>query len=171
MPFEKQVESAMPQLTRAATVLCRCRGDIDDAVQETLIRAHNAFGNFRGDASFFTWSYRILLRVTQKMNQKWDRALPDAEDLPMIQTLPAVDRSVIRDEQARQVIDAIRSLPGRQREMITLHFMEHLTYHEIASTLEVSLGTVKATIFQAKKNLRSILEKQNLNLKSFYVLP
>ena len=71
--------------------------------------------------------------------------------------LPPVDAAVIEDEAARRVIDAIRALPRRQREMATLHFLDERPYREIAEALGVSVGSVKATIFTAKQSLRAAL--------------
>ena len=72
-------------------------------------------------------------------------------------SLPPVDSALLEAEEARVLIDAIRWLPERQREMITLHFLQELSYAEIAGALGVAVGTVKATIFSAKIALRDAL--------------
>ena len=82
-----------------------------------------------------------------------------------LQQMPPVDRALIVDEDARHLVDAIRSLPDRQREMVTFHFLDELSYGEIAAALGVSVGTVKATLFAAKMSLRSALAKKELGRK------
>ena len=81
-----------------------------------------------------------------------------------------MDRAVILDEDARRLIDAVRSLPDRQREMVTLHFLRELPYAEIAQALGVSVGTVKATLFEAKLSLRAALAGKDLNRRAENVL-
>ncbi len=169
--FEAAAEAAYPALGRAATILCWSRSDVEDVVQETMLRAFKAYGSFRGDSSFLTWAYAILARVAQAANRRHVNRLPSdlANDQPL--PLPPVDRAVVAEEDARCLIDAIRSLPDRQREMVTLHFLEHFRYAEIADALGVSVGTVKATLFEAKVSLRRALARKGLGRKELYVLP
>jgi len=77
-----------------------------------------------------------------------------------------VDRAVVAGEEYRCLIDAIRELPERQREMVTLHFLQEVSYDEIAQALGVSVGTVKATVFQAKASLRTALTKRGIRRKA-----
>ena len=74
--------------------------------------------------------------------------------------LPPVDAALIEDEMARRMIDAIRQLPQRQREMVTLHYLDERPYRDIAEALGVSIGTVKATLFNAKQSLREALAEK-----------
>lgn len=143
-------------------VLCWSKADVEDVVQETMLSAYKAFGSFRGDSSFLTWAYRILVRVAGVANRRHSRALPDEYAAGQPQQLPPADRSVLLDEDARAVIDAIRSLPERQREIITLYLLKEFSYAEISSAMQVSLGTVKATIFEAKTSLRAALARKGI---------
>jgi RNA polymerase sigma-70 factor (ECF subfamily) len=160
--FASEAKAAYPALVRAATVLCRSRSDVEDVVQETLMRAVKAYPSFRADSSFLTWAYAILLRAARDANRTRAKGVPadDAANLP--EHLPPVERAAMLDEEARRVVDAVRSLPERQREMVTLHFLRELPYSEIAEALGVSVGTVKATMFEAKMSLRAILARKDI---------
>lgn len=127
-----------------------------------MLNAFKSYESFRGDSSFLTWAYRILVRAAHAANQKRAKVLPAEYAMSQPQQLPPADRVLIVDEDARGVIDAIRSLPERQREIITLHLLEELSYAEISLAMEVSLGTVKATIFQAKTSLRAALARKGI---------
>jgi RNA polymerase sigma-70 factor (ECF subfamily) len=164
--FATEAEAAYPALTRAATVLCRVRSDVEDVVHETLIRALNAYPSFRGNASFLTWTYSILVRAARDANQTRAAGIPADYAMSRPQQLPPVDRAAILEEETRQLIDAVRSLPERQREMVTLHFLRELSYVQIAEALGVSVGTVKATLFEAKMSLRAALAGRNLNRRA-----
>ena len=155
--FEGELQAAWPALVRSATVLCRSAADVEDVVQETMMQAYRAYPGFRGESAFLTWAYVILARVASKANR---RALRD-QNLPAFQAeaLPPVDAGIVKDETARRVIDAIRRLPERQREMMTLHFLDERPYREIAQALGVSEGTVKSTIHSAKQSLRAALAR------------
>ncbi len=168
--FESEVTAVYPALMRAATVLCWSRSDVEDVVQDALLRAFSAYPSFKGESSFLTWAYAILSRVAQAANRRGSRLVPDDYTMNQPQQIPPLDHAVVVDEDARLLIDAIRSLPERQREMLTLRFLEELSYNEIAEALKVSLGTVKATVFQAKMSLRSALAKKGIHRKVIHVL-
>lgn len=126
------------------------------------MRAFRLYESFRGDCSFFTWAYSILARVASETNRKRSRSIPEGYADACVGTLGPIDDGVALAEEARCVVDAIRGLPERQRQMVTLHFLEDLSYKEVARSLDVSLGTVKATLFAAKASLRATLEKSRV---------
>src|SRR5687767_15295455 len=121
--FESAVQAVYAPLVRSANLLCWSGNDVDDVVQETLLQAIRSYGSFNGSSSVLTWCYAILARVAAAANQRRARRLP--EDYAGLaaaarnQSLPPVDSALLEDEEARVLIDAIRSLPERQREMIT----------------------------------------------------
>lgn len=155
--FDSNLSEVYPALLRSATVLCWSLDDVEDVVQETVLRGFRSYGSFRRESTFLTWMYVILLRVAGSANRQRRRRVPLNYRRDQPDQLPPVDRAVIDDEQARSVIDAIRSLPQRQREMVTLHFIDDLSYPQIAEGLGVAVGTVKATVFAAKASLREAL--------------
>ena len=157
--FESQLQAVYLPLLRSAAVLCWSSADVEDVVQETMLQALRSQHSFGQKSSLLTWTYVILSRVAGAANQKRRRQVT-ADDLSRVpDALPPVDRSMIADEEARVVTDAIRQLPQRQREMVTLHFLEDLSYAQVAAALDVSIGTVKATIFAAKASLREALSR------------
>jgi RNA polymerase sigma-70 factor (ECF subfamily) len=160
--FETSLDAIFRALVRAARVLCWSDADVDDAVQETLLAAYRGRASFKGNAAPFTWCYTILTRVASRANRRHVQArslvsthgeLADSLDAP----LPPVDSQLLDDETSRAVVDAVRTLPQRQREVITLHFLQDCPYAEIAAALGISVGTVKATVFAAKHSLREKL--------------
>jgi RNA polymerase sigma-70 factor (ECF subfamily) len=110
------------------------------------------------------------VRAAHAANRKRAKVLPAEFTVSQPQQIPSADRSVVLSEDAREVIDAIRELPERQREMITLFLLKELSYAEIASAMEVSLGTVKATLFEAKMSLRAALARRGIVKRSIHDL-
>ena len=155
--FESALEAVYPALVRSASVLCWSGADIEDVVQETVLQAWRSYSSFRGRSSMLTWCYAILARVSAAANRQRLKKLPADYATGRTDQLPPVDAAVLEGELARAVIDAIRALPQRQREVVTLHFLEELSYAEIAEALDIAIGTVKATIFAAKMSLRQAL--------------
>ena len=160
--FERAVNDAYPALVRSAHVLCWSHADVDDVVQETMLQALRGFASFRGTSTPLTWCYAILARVAAGANRRRRRAPTGYAVALHADGLPPIDEAMIQDETGRLIVDAIRGLPERQREVVTLHFLQNLSYAEIADSLGVAVGTVKATVHAAKVSLRKTLAAAEL---------
>ena len=160
--FSTAVDAAYATLVRAATVLCASKSDVDDVVQETILHAYKSYPSFRGDSSFLTWAYTILTRVAAAANRERARLVPEEYARSRAGELGPVDAAVMLAEEHRAVIDAVRTLPERQREIVTLRFIEGLSYGGIAETLGVTVGTVKAALFQARMSLKAALAARGI---------
>lgn len=154
--FERTVNEVYPALVRSAHVLCWAAQDVDDVVQETMLQALRGYASFQGRSSPLTWCYTILTRVAAAANQR-RRRVPAGYAREHADGFPPVDAALIEDETSRLIVDAIRALPDRQREVLTLHFLQDLSYEEIANALGIAIGTIKATIHAAKSSLRKTL--------------
>ena len=72
--FEAEVKVAYPTMVRFATVLCWSSADVEEMVQETVLRAFRSYPSFRGEATFLTWACAILARVAADANRRRARA-------------------------------------------------------------------------------------------------
>jgi len=135
-----------------------------DLVQETFVRAWTALPNFRGQSQFRTWLYRIVTNLCYNRLPNLRRSLNDLGD-DIISEIP--ETSIAFDNPAHGVESrelrsylhqAIDTLDGNYRLLISLRYQNELSYEEIASTLNLPLGTVKTGLFRAKEKLRLALE-------------
>lgn len=131
--------------------------DADEAAQVAFIRAWRALDRFRGEAALRTWLTRIVLNVAKSM-----RSAQEPEE-----GIEACDRLAdpgegsderMRRKQARQrVRRAVDGLPPRQREVVVLKVFSEMTHREVAASMGLSEGSVKAHLHQAVSNLRRIM--------------
>ncbi len=132
-----------------------------DLTQETFIRAWTALPNFKGQSQLRTWLYRIVTNLCYNRLPNLRRSLNDLgddvmEDLPESNfNTPA--REFESNETSRYLHRAIDDLDPNYKLLITLRYQDELSYDEIASTLNLPLGTVKTGIFRAKAQLRNAL--------------
>ena len=150
---------------------------VEDIAQETFIRAYRALGQFRGDAKFYTWLYRIAINTAKKslMDIRRDPLIsenffrsgnedetssPDSEPGSM-ETPEALLAS---QELAGMVNAAVDALPEELRQAITLREIEGLSYDEIADVMQCPIGTVRSRIFRAREaisqKIRPMLDRQ-----------
>jgi RNA polymerase sigma-70 factor (ECF subfamily) len=134
-----------------------------DLTQETFVRAWTALPNFKGQSQFRTWLYRIVTNLCYNRLPNLRRSLNDLGD-DVMELIPDTNidtpaREVDSNETRQNLHQAIEDLDENYRLLITLRYQNELSYDEIASTLNLPLGTVKTGIFRAKEQLRKSLAR------------
>ena len=132
-----------------------------DLTQETFVRAWTALPNFKGQSQFRTWLYRIVTNLCYNRLPNLRRSLNDLGD-DVMEDIPETHfKSPVTEfesnETRRHLNQAIEDLDANYKLLITLRYQHELSYDEIASTLNLPLGTVKTGIFRAKEQLRKAL--------------
>src|SRR5215204_441482 len=132
-----------------------------DLAQETFVRAWTALPNFRGQSQFRTWLYRIVTNLCYNRLPNLRRSLNDLGD-DVMEEIPETNfnapASEFETNETRKYLhQAIDSLDANYKLLITLRYQNELSYDEIATTLNLPLGTVKTGIFRAKEQLRKSL--------------
>lgn len=123
-----------------------------EATQETGLRVLQGLADFRGDSRLKTWSLGIALNVCREMRRnKTHLALADAGTVE--QHDQTADR-LVRAEELDRLNAELAALPDRQREALTLRYLEQLSLRDTAAAMGCALGTAKATISQALRQLR-----------------
>ena len=131
--------------------------EAEDVAQEAFIRVWKALPNFRGDAEFSTWLYRIVTNLCYNRLPKLKRelkALPADEGWDLPDSKQDVERTVISAELRQMILEAVDTLPDSQKYLIILRHLHGLRYDEIAKITDMPLGTVKTGIFRARKALK-----------------
>jgi RNA polymerase sigma-70 factor (ECF subfamily) len=132
--------------------------DAEDAVQETFLKVQRSIVSFRGQSSFVTWTYRILINTCYDARRsrlrKKEVANEDSEETPRLEPRAPVAHPSLRMALER----ALAKLTRHQRDVFLLYEVEGFRHAEIAGMLEMTETASKNTLFQAKKNLRQMLE-------------
>lgn len=141
----------------------------EEAVQDAFLRAFNALPGFEGKASFATWFYRIVYNVcstilsrrgtnlTVSLQDEEGQSTADLHD-----SSPNPEASLESAETARIIRQEIDQLPASYSSVVTLFFLQELSYAEIVEVTGLPLGTVKARLFRARTMLKkAILRRTN----------
>lgn len=133
----------------------------EDAAQETFIQGWLHLASYRTQMSLRNWLYRIAVNAATDMLRKEKRILPNAlEDLQLQDPQLGPEALYSQEERTALVQKAVLSLPDACRAVLILREYEGMSYHEIADTLDIPLGTVMSRLNYARKLLRSQLKKQ-----------
>ena len=150
--------------------------DAWDLAQEGFIKAWRSIHRFKGQASFYTWLYRIVTNVAidslrrkgLKKTAEFDDQIAANEVEPGSKTLPTPDplphHGLEREEIRQRIEQAISKLSPEHRAVIVMKEIEELQYNEIAEALGCSIGTVMSRLFYARKKLQTLLKDVYENL-------
>ena len=130
----------------------------EDLVQEAFLRVHRARDRYTPDARFSTWLYRIATNLAfneLRRPRRRERHEPADDAAGPGLVAPAVDAEAAYDarRRAERTLDALASLPEKQRAALCLAALEGLAYAEVAEALEVSEAAVKALVHRARSAL------------------
>ncbi len=140
--------------------LLRDAQQAEDLTQEAFLRAWRGLGNFRGQARFTTWLYRIVTNLCYTHLKNLRRELVADDDLETL-AMPSAQEPPAAIEAAEQrafLHRQIAALPAKYRLVITLFYLQELSYQEIAQVLDLPLGTVKTHLFRARERLQQQLQ-------------
>ena len=172
--FDRVVREHQRRVYRVLYAILRDADAADTLTQECFLRAWQQRAGFRGEASIATWLRRIAvnLAIDHQRSRRasfWKRlfAARDAtdgaagsSDAPdALANLAAegasLERRAIAQQQVARLWEVVAQLPMQQRAIFTLRFAEELTLDEIAQTMNLQIGTVKAHLFRAVHTVRS----------------
>lgn len=172
LKYQRRIERLIARMVRDTDL-------VQDIAQETFLRAYRALHQFRGEAQFYTWLYRIAVNTAKKalLDMKRDPVLTESalqtgsEDdetsrpanEPINEETP--ETVLAAQEIAAAVNAAMEALPEDLRQAVTLREIEGLSYEEIATAMGCPIGTVRSRIFRARESIsarvKPLLERQS----------
>lgn len=155
---------------RVAAVISRIvsnREKVEDLTQDALLKAYRAINNFRGDAAFYTWLYRIAVNTAKNYLISNDRGVPisnlELEDVdntvPELRDSDTPEHKVLRGELIENLRHAIDDLAPAMRTAIVLRELEGKSYEEIAALMKCPIGTVRSRIFRGRQEIATRLNE------------
>jgi RNA polymerase sigma-70 factor, ECF subfamily len=143
--------------------------DAMEVLQDTFLKLYTARHTWENRFSFAGWLYRIAINASIDRYRRSDRgrtsSLEDVMENQMHQssTMNAATNPLhqIHDQERRRVLEhAVRRLPRRQREVVSLRYFAEMQLEEIAAALSCPLGTVKSNLHKAMTGLKGMLLAQ-----------
>jgi RNA polymerase sigma factor (sigma-70 family) len=175
--FEDLAIPLLPALYNVAHWLTRNASDAEDLVQETFLKSLRGFAGFEAGSNFKAWIFRILRNtyLTSRSGLAARRTVAleeelgeDGESAPSAYPESAIDRqtpelNLIRLADRAALHRAMEKLTPPLLEVVLLCDVEEMKYKEIATILEVPIGTVMSRIARARAHLRASLEGNSFN--------
>ena len=138
----------------------------EDAAQDAFIQAWLNLSSFRPGTSLRNWLYRIAVNAALDVLRREPKAPSlDVESLSMADPLAGPEAAFLQKERTVIVQQAILSLTEASRAVLVLREYGGLSYQEIASALDIPLGTVMSRLNYARDRLKELLVSQFLTLE------
>ena len=170
--YQRRIERLIGRMVRDVDL-------VEDIAQETFIRAYRALHQFRGEAQFYTWLYRIAVNTAKKalvdlkrnpvMSESAFRSSDEDDETSAVGnelTAEETPESVMAAKEIAAAVNAaMEALPEDLRQAVTLREIEGLSYEEIAEVMRCPIGTVRSRIFRAREaistRVKPLLENQS----------
>ena len=156
--FEELFDMYQPRLKYYVRRLDSKGANADDILQDIWLIVFKKIHKLKDVQSFAVWLYRIARNKVYSGFRRKNRfvRLPE-EDYPV----SGGDGPVFDADDAEKLHRALNELKPYHREVLTLCFIEQMSYQSIANVIDCSVGTVRSRIFYAKQSLRQEMERQN----------
>ncbi len=157
---------------RVYSIALRFAGDQNtamDIAQDTFLKLFSSIRDFRGDSSFDTWIYRLVVNSCLDHRRKAWRLAPLAgEFLNSLRTSGGKLDDLLREEAGGRLRAAVDNLPANLKIAVVLRYTQGLSYDEIAEVLGCSAGTVASRLNRAHKRLERTLSPWVEELRAGY---
>lgn len=159
--FAVLVDRHGPYVYNLALRVIRQPDEAQEVAQEAFVRAWRGLPNFQRAAQFHTWLYRIVVNLCYNRLPQLQRDLailvPDTTAHHLADPHQQVEAGLLTAEFQAMLHQAIDALPPPYRLLITLRYLQELSYNEMVEVTGLPLGTVKTGIHRARALLRSAL--------------
>jgi RNA polymerase sigma-70 factor (ECF subfamily) len=140
--------------------------DLGDMLQEVFVVVHRRLGSFDGNSKLTSWLFGICLRVAasyrRRAHRRYERPLDaDATQLPQDAGIPSPEQAAEAAEARAKLEAVLDAMPLDKRAVLVMYEIDGLSCHEIASTLEVPIGTVHSRLHAARAAFLAALKRHD----------
>ena len=141
--------------------------DAEDILQEVFLKVYQNLNDYDSNSKFSSWIYRITHNATisafRKKNIRPKSTPWDDEELDnILKSTSNIEKSFIQHTTYQQILNIIKRLPIKYKEILILKFIENKDYKEISDILHKPMGTVATLINRAKKMLNQELRGEGI---------
>lgn len=157
--YMELVEQYQQRLFRRACAIIGDHESAEDVLQEALLAAYRAISRFRGNSSFYTWIYRVLVnKCYDHLRQQRFIEQPFGDEEPLLKDERInLEKNLELSDVSRYLIEKVNQLDKKYRAIVMLRYFDEMSQEDIGRLLHLSLGTVKSRLFKARELIRRLI--------------
>jgi RNA polymerase sigma-70 factor, ECF subfamily len=161
--FETLLSRHRSQVVNHLYRLVRNRAIAEELAQDVFLRVYRFRDRYQPEAKFSTWLFRITTNVAlnwrrdtrrETAHLRLDAAIHDTRQIQVPDQTLRADEQLLAEYHAKEIRDAIDSLPPKQLAAVLMHKYEGMDYATIAEVLDCSIPALKSLLFRAYETLR-----------------
>jgi RNA polymerase sigma-70 factor (ECF subfamily) len=161
--FTILMDRHLAAVRRRIRSMVRSAADLDDVLQEVLLKVWLHLSTFRSESSFRTWLTRVAINEALQAHRREQCRPPRTQELRDLDTFASSDESPYRSLARTEVIHAVRNavmkLPAKYRQVLILHDLDQLNTIETAQSVQASIPAVKTRLVRARLMLLTGLQR------------
>jgi RNA polymerase sigma-70 factor, ECF subfamily len=172
--YKTLVERYQRKVFSVALGMLKDREEARDVAQEAFVKVYKYLDHFKGDASFYTWLYRITVNICIDVLRRRgvlrgeqvefdEQVQMDVSEANLgalgtrLGTNP--QKSMLRKELAEKIQAALAEVPEKHRAILLLRELEGMSYEDLSRTLDIPKGTVMSRLFHARLKVQKVLNE------------
>ncbi len=165
--FEELINKFKNEIYNFAYLKVQDHSIAEDISQETIITIYKKIKTYNFKGKFSNWIYKIAYNTLKKLTEKFTPKNISTEEienlnLPDTKDFENLEKKLTNTQIIEKIIKIISKLPQHQQEVLILHDIQGRKYEEIVEILDINIGTVKSRLFNARKALKELCEKEKL---------
>lgn len=172
--FKQLVERYQRKVYAVAYGMLKDKEEARDVAQEAFVKVYKYLDHFKGDASFYTWLYRITANICIDQMRKKGTSRGDAVEFDETIATDTAEanigalgsklgtnpqKAMLRKELAEKIELALQEVPEKHREILLMREVEGMSYEDLAKVLGIPKGTVMSRLFHARLKVQKILNE------------
>ena len=160
MQLEQFIKTHGEELLRLAYTYVKNKEAAEDIVQDVLLKAFEQHEQFRGEASYRTYLYRMTINRSTDYLRSWSykNTILTEKFQKLFKGTKSAEQEVLLLSENRMLGEAVLNLPVKYREVIIFYYYKELKIDEIAEMLSCSDNTVKTRLRRGREKLKLVLE-------------
>ena len=165
--FEKLIDKIKHEIYSFAYLKLQDVASAEDITQETIITIYKKINSYNFKGKFSNWVYKIAYNTLRKLAEKFKTQNSVDEELENLELLDSRDienleEKITQEQILEKLTKIISKLPQNYQEVLILYDIQGKKYEEIAEILDINIGTVKSRLFNARKMLKELCEKNGI---------
>jgi RNA polymerase sigma-70 factor (ECF subfamily) len=172
--YKTLVERYQRKVFSVALGMLKDREEARDVAQEAFVKVYRYLDHFKGDASFYTWLYRITVNICIDVLRRRGALKGEQVEFDEQQQMDVSEanlgalgtrlgtnpqKSMLRKELAEKIQAALAEVPEKHRAILLLRELEGMSYEDLSRTLDIPKGTVMSRLFHARLKVQKVLNE------------